>query len=169
MYISRHFFCLHKLPSCLFTLVAKPRYVTSPSCLFALVATPSCLFTLVAILFVYISRHFFLFTLVAILFIYISRHPVITCFYESILPFFLLLNLKLNGENIYPFCPRMRKSKDSRKAKAASAKILDNYLKSQAISQKLQRESFAIEKISKQGTEGIHNLLREDTHKKSVF
>ena len=63
----------------------------------------------------------------------------------------------------------MRKSKDSRKAKAASAKILDNYLKSQAISQKLQRESFAIEKISKQGTEGIHNLLREDTHKKSVF
>ncbi|XP_023346371.1 DNA repair protein complementing XP-G cells homolog [Eurytemora carolleeae] len=56
---------------------------------------------------------------------------------------------------------RMRKSKVSRKANAASAKILENYLKSQAIAQKLKRQTYAIEKVAKKGTEGIHNILSE--------
>ena len=48
---------------------------------------------------------------------------------------------------------------DVRKAKAASAKILDNYLKSQAVANRLKRQTFAIESVAKKGAEGIQNLL----------
>jgi len=55
---------------------------------------------------------------------------------------------------------RMRRSKDSKAAKIASQKILGNYLQRQAVSQRLQRQTMAMESVAKVGVEGIHQLLR---------
>ena len=55
---------------------------------------------------------------------------------------------------------RMKRSKDSKAAKVASQKILGNYLQRQAVAQKLQRQTHAMDKVSKMGTEGLHQLIR---------
>lgn len=61
---------------------------------------------------------------------------------------------------------RQHRSKDAKKAKQASAKILDNYLKSQAIAQQLKRQTLAVDKVVKQGSEGISSLLHSRIAKK---
>eukprot|EP00092_Neocalanus_flemingeri_P018656 GFUD01020202.1.p1 GENE.GFUD01020202.1~~GFUD01020202.1.p1 ORF type:complete len:1186 (-),score=434.58 GFUD01020202.1:127-3684(-) len=55
---------------------------------------------------------------------------------------------------------RMKRSKESRAAKLASQKILGNYLQRQAVAQRLQRQTMAMESVARVGTEGIHQLLR---------
>merc|ERR1719319_1352440 len=61
---------------------------------------------------------------------------------------------------------RQHRSKDVKKAKQASAKILDNYLRSQSIVQQLKRQTLAVEKVVKQGSEGISSLLHNRIAKK---
>ena len=48
---------------------------------------------------------------------------------------------------------RMKRSKESRVAKAASEKILSNYLQRQAVAQKLNRQTHAVENALKQGAQ----------------
>ena len=48
---------------------------------------------------------------------------------------------------------RMKRSKESRVAKAASEKILTNYLQRQAVAQKLNRQTHAVENALKQGAQ----------------
>jgi len=55
---------------------------------------------------------------------------------------------------------RMKRSKESRAAKVASQKILGNYLQRQAVAQRLQRQTMAMESVARVGTEGIHQLIR---------
>ena len=55
---------------------------------------------------------------------------------------------------------RMKRSKESRAAKVASQKILGNYLQRQAVAQRLQRQTMAMESVARAGTEGIHQLIR---------
>lgn len=55
---------------------------------------------------------------------------------------------------------RMKRSKDSKAAKVASQKILGNYLQRQAVAQRLQRQTQAMENVAKIGTEGLHQLIR---------
>ena len=54
----------------------------------------------------------------------------------------------------------MKRSKDSKAAKVASQKILGNYLQRQAVAQRLQRQTQAMENVAKIGTEGLHQLMR---------
>merc|ERR1719186_91118 len=61
---------------------------------------------------------------------------------------------------------RQHRSKDAKKAKQASAKILDNYIRSQAVAQQLQRQTMAVEKVVKQGSDGISSLLHNRIAKK---
>ena len=58
---------------------------------------------------------------------------------------------------------RLRRSKESRGAKAASEKILTNYLQRQAVAQKLNRQTHAVERALKQGPQVIKlaNLQRK--------
>jgi len=55
---------------------------------------------------------------------------------------------------------RMKRSKDSKAAKVASQKILGNYLQRQAVAQRLQRQTQAMENVARIGTEGLHQLIR---------
>jgi len=55
---------------------------------------------------------------------------------------------------------RMKRSKDSKAAKVASQKILGNYLQRQAVAQRLQRQTHAMENVARVGTEGLHQLIR---------
>ena len=50
---------------------------------------------------------------------------------------------------------RQRRSKDTRRARAANAKILDNYLKRQAVAQQLARQTQQIDKVSRNQNEGF--------------
>ena len=54
----------------------------------------------------------------------------------------------------------MKRSKDSKAAKVASQKILGNYLQRQAVAQRLQRQTQAMENVARIGTEGLHQLIR---------
>lgn len=65
---------------------------------------------------------------------------------------------------------RMKRSKDSKAAKVASQKILGNYLQRQAVAQRLQRQTQALENVAKVGTEGLHQLIRSGTRReKDLF
>ena len=53
---------------------------------------------------------------------------------------------------------RIKRSKEGRVAKAAQEKILTNYLQRQAVAQKLNRETHAVENALKQGAQVCGNI-----------
>lgn len=53
---------------------------------------------------------------------------------------------------------RMKRSKESKNARLASAKILNNYIQRQAVAQRLNRQTHAVENALKKGTE-VKRLL----------
>ena len=56
---------------------------------------------------------------------------------------------------------RIKRSKEGRVAKAAQEKILTNYLQRQAVAQKLNRETHAVENALKQGAQVCGNIFEK--------
>ena len=54
---------------------------------------------------------------------------------------------------------RIRKGDASKKARLASAKILDNYVRSQAVASQLKQQTQAVNKVLARGQEGLHEVL----------
>ena len=61
---------------------------------------------------------------------------------------------------------RIRKGDASKKSRLASAKILDNYVRRQAVAAQLKRQTHAVNQILEQGQEGLSQILKERTAKK---
>ena len=60
---------------------------------------------------------------------------------------------------------RIRKGDASKKARTASVKILDNYIRTQAVQAHLKQQTHAINKVLSKGQEGLHNVLHNRTKK----
>lgn len=60
---------------------------------------------------------------------------------------------------------RIRKGDATKKAKLTSAKILDNYVRSQAVAHQLKQQTHAINKVLARGQEGIQDVLGQRTKK----
>lgn len=56
---------------------------------------------------------------------------------------------------------RIKRSKEGRVARAAQEKILTNYLQRQAVAQKLNRETHAVENALKQGAQVCGNIFEK--------
>ena len=61
---------------------------------------------------------------------------------------------------------RIRKGDASKKARVASVKILDNYVRSQAVAAQLKQQTHAMNKVLAKGQEGLHQVLNDRTQKK---
>lgn len=61
---------------------------------------------------------------------------------------------------------RIRKGDASKKARVASAKILDNYVRSQVVAGQLQQQTHAINKVLSKGPEGLQEVLNNRTQKR---
>ena len=66
---------------------------------------------------------------------------------------------------------RIRKGDASKKAKVASRKILDNYVRSQAVQAHLKQQTHAINKVLSKGQEGLQSVLhnRAKKQEKDLF
>ena len=60
---------------------------------------------------------------------------------------------------------RIRKGDASKKARVASAKILDNYVRSQAVAAQLKQHTHAVNKILSKGSDGLQDVLHNRTQK----
>ena len=67
-------------------------------------------------------------------------------------------------QSLFPY--RIRKGDASKKARTASAKILDNYVRSQAVASQLKQQTHAVNKILAKGQGGLHEVLASRAQKR---